>query len=368
MSERVVCTIITKSYVPYARTLANALAEYDPNSKLFVLLADKVDGYFEPDKENFNLIRLEDLPEQETVEKMCFYYTPFELCCALRGMLHEYMFEHTAIESWLFLDSDIMIFSSLEEIFQKLQKTSILLNMHCNTPVDVKYVDPYEFSFLRSGLYNGGFLGLRRTDESKKFISWFKTRLTKFCFDDLSIGEVRGLFVDQLWLNLIPLYFKDVSFCLEPGVNLGHWNLFERALKKDFNGKFTVNDKPLFFFHFSGWDISNPYKVSKYSPIDSENTPPVWIELSEIYKEKLLRNDYKTFAHFPYAFNYFHGGELITLTTRRMYYNELMQDIEIKGSPFENYLYFESKLHPQNSKTFFQRIREAAKQTLNALF
>lgn len=131
MNEHVVCTIITKSYIAYARTLASTLCEHNPNSKLFVLLADRVDGYFEPSGEPFQLIRLEDLPEQKVVEKMCFYYTPFELCCAPRGMLHEYIFEQTSAQSWLFLDSDIMIFNSLDIVFDKLEQTSILLNPHC---------------------------------------------------------------------------------------------------------------------------------------------------------------------------------------------------------------------------------------------
>ena len=209
MSEHIVCTIITKSYIPYARTLASTLGEHNPNSKLFVLLADRVDGYFEPSGEPFHLIHLEYLPEQQVVEKMCFYYTPFELCCALRGMLHEYMFEQTSAQSWLFLDSDIMVFNSLDSVFEQLEQTSILLNPHCTTPVNRKYVEPHERDLLRSGLYNAGFLGLRRTNEARAFISWFKERLASYCFHDYDHynGGIagRGFFVDQLWLNLVPL-------------------------------------------------------------------------------------------------------------------------------------------------------------------
>lgn len=363
MLEQAVCTIITKSYLAHARTLAGTLAEHNPEVKLFVLLADRVDDYFEPNLEPFNVVHLEDLSNQELVERMCFYYTPFELCCALRGMLHEYMFDKTFAHSWLFLDSDVMIFNSLDIIFKELNNTSILLNPHCTTPIDSKYIDPHEINFLRSGLYNAGFLGLRRTDVSQAFISWFKERLTNFCFNDYSNGEfaLRSLFVDQLWLNLAPLYFRDVSFCLEPGVNLGHWSLFERELGKDDLGNITVNEQPLFFIHFSGWDINNTDKVSKYAPIYERETPALWIELSEAYRKTLLKNGYEKFISCPYAFNYFQSGDLITSTIRRIYYDDLTKKIAFEDSPFVNHSYFKSRVDRDKHKKANSFIRRFGK-------
>ena len=121
MNELAVCTIITKSYLPYARTLAGSLARYNPNVNLYVLLADEVDNYFDPSLEPFKFIYLEDLSEPKIVEQMCFYYTPFELCCGLRGLLHEYMLEKTDVQKWLFLDSDIMVCNPLTVIFNQLE-------------------------------------------------------------------------------------------------------------------------------------------------------------------------------------------------------------------------------------------------------
>ena len=183
MSKNAVCTVITKSYLPYARTLASSLAEHNPDVDLYVLLADKVDGYFDPALEPFKFIYLEDLSDTQTVEQMCFYYTPFELCCALRGFIHEYMFEQTNAQKWLFLDSDIMIFNSLDVIFEQLENSSILLTPHRIVPLPIAHVG-YEINFLKNGLYNAGFLGLQRTNISQKFISWFKDRLKSFSFND----------------------------------------------------------------------------------------------------------------------------------------------------------------------------------------
>ena len=340
MSKNAVCTVITKSYLPYARTLASSLAEHNPDVDLYVLLADKVDGYFDPALEPFKFIYLEDLSDTQTVEQMCFYYTPFELCCALRGFIHEYMFEQTNAQKWLFLDSDIMVYNSLDIIFDQLENSSILLTPHRIVPLAIDHVG-YEINFLKNGLYNAGFLGLQRTNISQKFISWFKDRLKSFAFNDFIEQAIlyRGLFVDQLWLNLVPLYFDEVSFCLEPGANLGHWNLFGKTLSKDKLGNINVDQKPVLFVHFSGWDINDINKISKYAPMYEHESPYVWIEMSEIYRSKLLANGYEKFINSPYSFSYFQNNKPVTNEMRRRYYSYLSQDGSIKDSSFSNKVY-----------------------------
>ncbi|MTJ16849.1 MULTISPECIES: glycosyl transferase, group 1 [unclassified Dolichospermum] len=354
MSKNAVCTVITKSYLPYARTLASSLAEHNPDVDLYVLLADKVDDYFDPTLEPFKFIYLEDLSDIQTVEQMCFYYTPFELCCALRGFLHEYMFEQTDAQKWLFLDSDIMVFNSLDLIFEQLENSSILLTPHRNNHLPIDYVG-YEINFLKNGLYNAGFLGLQRTSISQKFISWFKDRLKSFAFNDFFEQTIlyRGLFVDQLWLNLVPLYFDEVSFCLEPGANLGHWNLFGKTLSKDKLGNINVDQKPVLFVHFSGWDINNTNKVSKYAPMYEQDSPSLWSEISKNYRDRLIVNDYEKFMNYPYAFNYFHNGEFLTTAMRRQYYNNFDHDKNSKYSPFSNEIYcqLKTKLINDSQKT-----------------
>lgn len=352
MRECVACTVITKSHLAFARTLAHTLDEHNPNSKLFVLLADKVDGYLDPQAEPFHLIRLEDLADHEAVERMCFYYTPFELCCSLRGSLHDYMLNETSARSWVFLDSDIMVFNSLDDVFRQLEETSILLSPHRTRPADLEYVFSVERILMQGGVYNGGFLGLRRTDESRAFVSWFKERLIHFGLDEV---RLMGFFVDQKWLDFVPLYFKDVSFLRHSGANLGHWNWFDRDVRKDGRGNITLDGQPLLFVHYSGWNISHPEKVSKHSDVYDEVPIPFWSEVSNAYKTKLLANGYQTAINYPYGFAHFQSGEPITLEMRRIYYDALFKrrmyfseqqvgDWPFKSSPFEHPEFFRSRL------------------------
>ncbi|MBE9013361.1 hypothetical protein IQ250_24520, partial [Pseudanabaenaceae cyanobacterium LEGE 13415] len=362
--ERIFCTVVTKNYVADARTLAETLKEHHPESQLYVLFVDRIEGCFQPETEPFKVIRLEDLPDQQTIEQMCFYYTPLELCCALRGVLHEYMLEHTTAESWIFLDCDIMVCSSLEVLFEELAETSILFTPHSTVPVSIEHAE-HEMNFLRHGLSNAGFLGLRRTPHCLNFIAWWKQRLTNYCFLDYAVGNPRGLGLDQLWLNLALLYFPDYKFVKHPGANIGHWNFHERKFEFDENGAIVVNGQPVLFLHFSGWDINQPEYISKYSPIHKEKITSPWVEFAKLYREKLLKNGYEETRQFPYTFATFRDRTPITQAMRRGYYDELKQGIAVTGSPFGQPEYFRSKKYSLNPTDALQEeIRIAYEQVI----
>ncbi|MBD1822594.1 glycosyl transferase, group 1 [Cyanobacteria bacterium FACHB-DQ100] len=367
MSKQIVCTTITKSHLAYARTLAETLLEYNPDAELYVLLADRLDDAFDPEIEPFKLIQLEALPDQNLIERMKFYYTPFEFCCALRGLLHQYVFETLNAERWIFLDSDVMVCHSLDAIFDQLSDVSILLSPHAETPVEIEYA-AHEACFLNAGMYNGGFLGLRRTEETYRFINWWKERLIHYGFSDLSIADPRGLFVDQLWLNFVPLYFRDFKLLLHPGTNIGHWNFYDRQFEYDGNGSIQVNQQPLLFIHFSGWNLSNPYQISKYSllPYEEQIDSP-WGKMATQYREKLLKNGYEVTSQLPYAFGTFQDGSSIDWISRRGYYDELKRGITGEDSPFDRAAYFQSQSYWIDSIPLLTEKLHQANQTIHQL-
>jgi len=184
------CTIVTKSHLAYARALGVTLKAQNSQSKFFVLLADRIDGCFDPEKEPFELISIEDLADQKFIQQMCFYYTPSELCFSLRAWLHEYMMIKFNFYKWVYLDSDIIVYHSLEKISDQLDHCSILLSPHLLSTkpppsINEKAVRRLESYLLRNGgIYNGGFLALRRSAESRAFIKWFKGHLRMYGFDN----------------------------------------------------------------------------------------------------------------------------------------------------------------------------------------
>ncbi|MDP9172627.1 MAG: glycosyl transferase, group 1 [Planctomycetota bacterium] len=327
-----VCTIVTKQYWSFARTLAKSVLALHPSAQVYVLLADQVDGHFDPTAEPFHTIFLEDLGNTETIKKMSFYYTAFEFCCALRGFLHDYMWHKTSATEWVFLDSDIYVVGDLSDIVNSLGKASLLLNPHNTSPATPEFFLGGELVMLKHGIFNGGFLGLRRCEDTRLFISWFIDRLSRYCF----LG-VPGLFVDQLWLNHVPNYFKNVASYTHPGANLAHWNLYKRTLRKDAQGRYLADDLPLMFVHFTGWDIDLPGEVSKHE-LGYRNMPipqlQIWKELGEQYRADLLSNGYLQARHWPYAFDKLPDGRVVTPEMRRKYYKDLFKGVQHHVSPF----------------------------------
>ncbi|OIO39236.1 MAG: hypothetical protein AUJ71_01175, partial [Candidatus Omnitrophica bacterium CG1_02_49_16] len=284
-----------------------------------MLLADKNDGDFDLKKEPFEWIFLEDLADQEAVRQMSFYYMPFEFCCALRAWLHEYMFHKNGSDRWIFLDADIMVFGSLKELWDQLGSGSILLSPHLTKPVRADQGEG-ERLILQTGLFNGGCLGLRNTDKALEFIRWFKDRLRYYC-----LNEPPQFFVDQYWLNFVPLYFKAVNFLESPAANVGHWNAFQCRMEKTAGGEVTVNGRPLMFMHFSGLEMPHPARFSRWTRIDEGANKALLLELAELYRQKLAENDYENTNRIPYAFNYYNNGQPISLAMRRLYREELMK-------------------------------------------
>jgi len=363
VSDTAYCTIVTKSHLSYARVLAKTLQEHNPRSKLLVLLADRIDGFFNPEEYPFELITLEELTDQKDIQRMCFYYSPSELCFCLRAWLHEYMFQNSSFEKWIYLDSDMIVCHSLKRISDQLDHTSIMLSPHLiniDPPpsIDVKAIRRLESYLLRNGgIYNGGFLGLRRTGESESFIRWFKDRLQMYGFDNRPMQSG-----DQFWLTCVPLYFKEVLVLRDPGGNLAYWNLFERNIGQDNSGRIQVNGEPLLFFHFAGFNMNAPHKLTTYalSP-DLKKVPSIIAKLAKGYRHLLIDNGYEDSKNYPYAFAKFKNGQTITPIMRRLYFEELFRGKTYEGSPFEQYEYFRNRLRSQKIKTF---IRTAGINTL----
>jgi hypothetical protein len=328
-----VCTIVTKAYWSHARTLAKSVLAVHPSAQIYVLLADRMDGSFDPATEPFHTIFLEDLAYPGTIEQMSFYYTPFEFCCALRGMLHDYMWNKTSADQWIFLDSDIYVVGDMSDITSALSRASLLLNPHNTSPASPEFFHGGELIMLKNGIFNGGFLALRRCEDTGQFIAWFMERLSRYCFMGLP-----GMFVDQLWLNHVPNYFRNVMAYAHPGANLGHWNLYKRKLSKSANGEYLADDLPLMFVHFSGWDIDNPGDVSKHALGYKKAQIPqlqIWKELGEQYREELLSKGYLQSNKWTYAFDKMTSGTPITPEMRRLFYKDLANGVPQHGSPFD---------------------------------
>lgn len=162
------------------------------------------------------------------------------------------------------------------------------------SPISLDGKEPGENTFLNYGLYNLGFIGIHRNCTNPGgFLDWWENRILNVGFHD----ACNGFFVDQLWINFVPLFYEKVRILRLPGIDVGPWNLHERKIQEKEPGKFKMDDgSPLYFFHFSTFRFKEPGKMSTYyNRYDFETNP----ELKKIYTDyyaHLMANKIEQFA------------------------------------------------------------------------
>ncbi len=317
-------TIIAKNYLPYARVLMRSAAEHHPDWRRFVILVDQVDGYFDPQKEDFEIVLSRDLPITRS-NWFHFKYTILELSTAVKPYIFECLFKRYPFERIVYLDPDIKIYSPLSRIARALETANIVLTPHLTGSLEDDR-RPAEIDILRSGAYNLGFIGLARSGETRAFLAWWQQKLYDHCVVDLP----RGLFVDQRWIDLAPGMFEGVAILRDPTLNVAYWNLAHRTLSRSGRG-YEVGDSPLGFFHFSGYDANQPHRLSRHqNRYKVEELPAATQQLLLAYSEELLAAGYGACQKWPYAFATFHNNVRIPDLARPVHHEapELLDAID----------------------------------------
>src|SRR5262249_4863377 len=68
------CPIVSKNALAFARPLARSYRRHHPEARVFVLLVDRIDGYFAPSAEPFELVEIGELPIPD-LPRFCFQYS-----------------------------------------------------------------------------------------------------------------------------------------------------------------------------------------------------------------------------------------------------------------------------------------------------
>ena len=147
-------------------------------------------------------------------------YTHEELVANCKPFFTEYFLQKT--EKLIFIDCTSVIFQSISFVSDILDQSNIIL-----TPqLLFANVHPDEKQILNSGIYHAGFIGLKKSDETLKFLKWWGKNTSTKGFKDLC----KGLNTDQLWLEHVPAMYDGVYILKEAGVNIGYWNQPERNI------------------------------------------------------------------------------------------------------------------------------------------
>ncbi|MGH9336348.1 MAG: hypothetical protein ACRD21_21640, partial [Vicinamibacteria bacterium] len=306
----VVCTIVSKNYLAYARTLMRSLRRFHDDLVLVTLLVDTVDGRFDPSAEPFDTILAEDL-DIPRWKHFSMKYDIMELNTAVKPYLLEVLFDRFGAEKILYLDPDIVAYRRLDGILDALDRCEVALTPHILGPIDDGR-SPSELDFLRVGTYNLGFLGLTRRGSWRELLRWWQGKVYADCTTEVE----RGIFVDQHWMDLAPSFFENVGILRDPGCNVAYWNFKNRRLERR-SGEYEVNGSPLTFMHFSGFSIDNVERVSKHqNRFVLSDLNEHYRALFEDYGERLRAHGHETTRRWPYAYGAFEDGAPISYPLR----------------------------------------------------
>jgi hypothetical protein len=260
---KIAFTICSNNYLAQARILITTLLEHNPDYKFILGLVDKKSLLLDYNFDNrLEVIEVDELDLNEHYD-IYAKYNIIELNTSVKPSYFKRIKQlHPKAALIIYLDPDIAIFGKLSEIEIAAETKSILLTPHILTPIDLDEHEPSENTFLNYGIYNLGFIALAFWDKQVyAMLDWWEQRTLSLGFDRVC----DGIFVDQLWINLVPVYYENVKIICNPGVNMAPWNLHERKLSKDSNGKYKVNiNFDLIFYHFSNYSYSQPDLISKY--------------------------------------------------------------------------------------------------------
>ena len=236
------CTYFDRGFLPQGLALWRSLADHDAGAVLWVLALDDETAATLRACEDPGL-RVVSLPELEVADaelaaaktnrsRVEYYFTLSP--CWPRHLLRT----RAEIATLVYLDADLLFFSSPQPIWAELARGSILLCAH-GFP---SFLAHYE----RHGVYNVGVLGWRRDEAGLACLDWWRERCLEWCRDQLEPGR----YADQKYLEQWPRLFTGVVVCAHPGVNLAPWNWPGRDIRVE-GGHVLVSGTPLVVFHFA---------------------------------------------------------------------------------------------------------------------
>lgn len=147
-----------------------------------------------------------------------------EVATAIKGYIFRELFEK--YENVIYFDPDHYVLQNLN-LNSLFDTNPILVTPHRSTPEIGQNIIHWEYQYLRSGIFNFGFLGLSRDND---FLDWWIERLEDHCFDTRYLQDSDthvGLFVDQKWGDFIPAYCKSYKVLdqISHGINVSVWSI-----------------------------------------------------------------------------------------------------------------------------------------------
>jgi hypothetical protein len=276
-APRIHCfTSISLNYLDRAQVLAETVRRHHPEWTLWLLLSDEEPPGFRMDPSFDHIVRITDLGIPN-LKSWIYGHDLIELCTAVKAVMMDRLLADC--DAVIYLDPDIALFAQLTDVLTLIKRHAVILTPHVLEPEPGFEPIPHnEIGSLSFGSYNLGFLSVRNCSEGRRFATWWRDRLMRFCHDDIA----GGLFVDQKWCDLVPALFNDVCVLRDPGYNVASWNIGQRPIEIRDDGRILAGGHVLRFVHFTKLNSIGESALERFSYGRTEV-----FELVRWYRERL---------------------------------------------------------------------------------
>ena len=307
-------SIASLAYVPHARVLARTYARHNEGESIWVLLIDDVEKNVCDQDEPFHVLRLDDIDLDETeIHRMAMLFGD-KLIAAIKPWIFQHFLSGGA-DTVLYIDSDFMIFDSLEEMCGT-GDDGVILVPHVLSPLPRDGMDPDETTLLGAGMYNAGLFGVGPRHGG--FLEFLMERLSRECVFDAK----KMRFNEQRWLDFVPSLFP-YRIVRDPGVDVAYWNLHERPLSRR-GDQWLVGERPLRAFHFSSFDprattAAGRFELATAAPRVRISTDPLLAELCDEYRRMVYAEGLTDNQEPPFAFDLLPDGTPVYDSSRHLF-------------------------------------------------
>jgi SAM-dependent methyltransferase len=337
------CTIATRSYVPFARVLAESFRQHHPGAEFTVVLVDDRERKTLRD-EMFDLLHIGDVDlGPGELHRMAASYNVIEFSTAVKPWVLRHL--RSAGGVTMYLDPDIEFFAPIWDVVELAAERNIVLTPHVLRAVTRDGLRPSEADILMSGVYNLGFLALG--PNADPMLDWWAERVRRHAIIDPS----KMLFTDQRWMDFVPGIFESLVL-RDPTVNVAYWNVDQRDLHRR-DGVWLVEDeRPLRFFHFSGFDPGHPGILSRHQLGQPRLAATDSVHLGDLCREYAARlcalDPSGAQRRLQYGWTRTSAGISLNDATRRRYWEDLVR-AEKDDLPLPPDLFDEQRAHEAKS-------------------
>ncbi|MBL7730074.1 MAG: hypothetical protein JNM88_02770 [Chitinophagaceae bacterium] len=243
---RVFCTIITKNYIPYAATLLRSLQRLQPSEQLVALIVDNDGGAPGNPMPGMRYIRMDDIYKVANADLIYANYADKNadaLRWGLKPVLLEYLLAE-GCEKVIYADCDLFFFSGYEFLFDELNNYSVLLTPGGTTRNPMQHEEEF-LSGYKYGQFNAGLVGVNK--EAIPMLRWWG----RCCAYRVETNFADGLFVDQKYLDAVPVLFPNAGIVRHKGCNVAFWNQHEYNRVQQGKEVLINGEYPVVFIHFT---------------------------------------------------------------------------------------------------------------------